>query len=106
MLIIMELYGSLYLFCCAIQADFIKKIQAKDRQCGEKYKWEKIKEKRQKNKIRQLLGCLIEYGELFELIPEIGVLLVIASFFRGCWVVFDEPGEELDWTIFALINIL
>ena len=28
------LCSSLYLFCCAIQAIFIKKIQAKDRQCG------------------------------------------------------------------------
>ena len=44
-------------------------------------------------KIRQLLGCLIEYGELFELCPESFVLLVCFGFLRRCWVVFDEPGE-------------
>ena len=44
-------------------------------------------------KIRQQFCCLIEYGELFELCPKYFVLLVCFGFFRGGWVVFDEPGE-------------
>ena len=34
-------------------------------------------------------------GGLFKLLPEGFVLLVIASFFRGGWVVLNEPCEEL-----------
>ena len=41
------------------------------------------------------MGCLIEYGELFELCPESFVLLVCFGFLRGGGIVFDEPGEVL-----------
>ena len=44
-------------------------------------------------KIRQLLGCLIEYGELFELFPEGIVVLIVLCFFGRLRIVFDEPGD-------------
>ena len=47
LLIIRELCGSLYLFYCAIQADFIKKIQARGGQWG-KNKGKKKGEKGEK----------------------------------------------------------
>ena len=30
-----------------------------------------------------------------ELLPECGIVLIVFGFVRGCWVVFDEPGEVL-----------
>ena len=47
------------------------------------------------------MGCLIEYGELFELRPESFVLLVCFGFLRRGGVVFDEPGE-----VFGIIDFV
>ena len=41
------------------------------------------------------MGCLIEYGELFELFPEGIVVLIVLCFFGRLRIVFDEPGEVL-----------
>ena len=66
------MYQLVSFFCWAIQADFIKKIQAKGGQCLEKEKGIKDKGKKtmgkrsrgkdKRIKIRQQNCCLIEYG--------------------------------------------
>ena len=50
------------------------------------------REKDKRTKIRQQC-CLIQYGELFELLPECFVLLVCFGFLCRCGIVFDEPCE-------------
>ncbi len=91
---------SLYLFYCVIQADFIKKIQARGRQCGEKYKWEKEKgEKKKETNIREInkAAVLLPYlvWGLFELYPEVCIILIFLGLFCRCWVCFYEPSKVL-----------
>ena len=81
-----------------IQADEENKIQARGGQCGEKVKGE--------NKIKKILTIIISSvfifnSRLLKLLPEGFVLLVIASFFRGFGIVFNEPGEE-----FRIVDLL
>ena len=61
----------------------------------EKRKRSRGKTRGSMKKTRQLLGCLIEYGELFELCPERCIFLLFFCFFGGLGIVLDKPGEEL-----------
>ena len=47
------------------------------------------------------MGCLIEYGELFELFPEGIVVLIVLCFFGRLRIVLNEPSEE-----FRVVNLL
>ena len=47
------------------------------------------------------MGCLIEYGELFELFPEGIVVLVVLCFFGRGGIVLDEPGE-----VFSIVDFV
>ena len=47
------------------------------------------------------MGCLIEYGELFELFPEGIVVLIVLCFFGRLRIVFDEPGE-----VFGIVDFI
>ena len=67
----------------------------------EKRKRSRGKTRGSMKKIRQLLGCLIEYGELFELFPEGIVVLIVLCFFGRGGIVLDEPSE-----IFRVVDLL
>ena len=69
-----------------------------------KGKGEKAKEKKTRGsmkKIRQLFCCLIEYGELFELFPEVGGMLVVTGFFGTLRIFLDEPCE-----VFSVVDFV
>ena len=56
-------------------------------------------------------GCCKIWSLLFslhllELLPECGIVLVVFGLFGGCWVVFDEPGEELGVVDFVAEHLL
>ena len=42
---------------------------------------------------------------LLELLPEVGVMLVVTGFFCGGGVVFDEPGEVLGVVDFVVEHL-